>query len=247
LSINIFSNFSLGERSERTIPTLPSQSNEETIAHRRHKRRHKRNEQQQDQEQQDQNHLTNNNQQHHDTFDEQNDFLLQHNLCTGNPDSDSERQSQHISLFNDNEQLCTVTPEPFVSPQFHGLFELITENLDQFVRQPAPNGLGDIHCQIKRDKHGVEKGLSPTYYMHVERDGGRKFSILAGRKRWKSRTSNYLISTDATDLSRDAETYIGKLKSNMMGTQFTIYEQVAHSKYDMPIEKRPHELGVVCY
>lgn len=36
--------------------------------------------------------------------------------------------------------------------------------------------------------------------------------LLAGRKRKKSKTSNYLISVDATDLSREGESFIGKLR-----------------------------------
>ena len=36
--------------------------------------------------------------------------------------------------------------------------------------------------------------------------------LLAGRKRKKSATSNYLISTDPTDLSRGGESYVGKLR-----------------------------------
>ena len=48
--------------------------------------------------------------------------------------------------------------------------------------------------------------------------------LLAGRKRKRSKTSNYLISTDPTDLSRGGEAYIGKLRSNLLGTQFTVYD-----------------------
>jgi hypothetical protein len=51
---------------------------------------------------------------------------------------------------------------------------MITEDLDKFVYTPAPNGLGDIQCRITRDKRGMEKGLFPTYYMHVERPGDGK-------------------------------------------------------------------------
>lgn len=36
--------------------------------------------------------------------------------------------------------------------------------------------------------------------------------LLAGRKRKKSKTSNYLISIDPTDLSRGGENFIGKLR-----------------------------------
>ena len=45
-------------------------------------------------------------------------------------------------------------------------------------------------------------GLFPTYFLHMEKEDGRKIFLLAGRKRKKSATSNYLMSTDPTDLSR---------------------------------------------
>lgn len=48
--------------------------------------------------------------------------------------------------------------------------------------------------------------------------------LLAGRKRKKSATSNYLISADPTDLSRGGESFCGKLRSNLLGTQFTVYD-----------------------
>ena len=48
--------------------------------------------------------------------------------------------------------------------------------------------------------------------------------LLAGRKRKKSATSNYLISTDPTDLSRCGESFVGKLRSNLLGTQFTVFD-----------------------
>lgn len=51
-----------------------------------------------------------------------------------------------------------------------------------------------------------------------------KVFLLAARKRKKSTTSNYLISTDATDLSRGGDSYIGKVRSNLIGTQFTVFD-----------------------
>lgn len=66
---------------------------------------------------------------------------------------------------------------PIFTLEHRALFEMINEDLDQFVYTPAPNGLGDVQCRITRDKRGVEKGLFPTYYMHVERPGdGKKVS-----------------------------------------------------------------------
>lgn len=61
-----------------------------------------------------------------------------------------------------------------MNPELRALFEMINEDLDKFVYTPAPNGLGDVQCRITRDKRGMEKGLFPIYYMHVERPSDSK-------------------------------------------------------------------------
>ncbi|XP_061192333.1 tubby protein homolog [Saccostrea echinata] len=99
----------------------------------------------------------------------------------------------------------------------------LTDNLDDFLLRPAPQG-HVMKCRITRDKKGVERGIYPTYFLHLEKDDGKKVFLLAGRKRKKSKTSNYLISTDPTDLSRGGEAYVGKLRANLLGTQFTLFD-----------------------
>ncbi|CAF1062345.1 unnamed protein product [Adineta steineri] len=149
---------------------------------------------------------------------------------------------------NNSESESPTATSPQLTYALRSLFEMITEDLDKFVYTPAPNGLGDIQCRITRDKRGMEKGLFPTYYMHVERPGdGKKFFILAGRKRRRSTTSNYLISTDATDLSRDGERFIGKLRANMLGTHFTVYDQGSNPKRNIPVEEHRRELAAIVY
>ncbi|XP_046748157.1 protein king tubby isoform X1 [Diprion similis] len=106
------------------------------------------------------------------------------------------------------------------SPELEGNVE---GNIEQFVLQPA-NKKMHYKCRITRDRKGMDRGLYPTYFLHLERDYGKKVFLLAGRKRKKSTTSNYLISSDPTDLSRGAESYVGKLRSNLLGTQFTVYD-----------------------
>ncbi|XP_075051806.1 tubby-related protein 3-like isoform X2 [Mixophyes fleayi] len=95
------------------------------------------------------------------------------------------------------------------------------DNLEEFVLRPAPQGV-TIKCKVTRDKKGMDRGWYPTYYVHLDND--KKVFLLAGRKRKKSKTSNYLISIDATDLSRGGENFIGKLRSNLMGTKFTVFD-----------------------
>ncbi|XP_066488435.1 tubby-related protein 3 isoform X2 [Tiliqua scincoides] len=123
------------------------------------------------------------------------------------------------------------------------------ENLEEFALRPAPRGV-TVKCRITRDKKGVDRGLFPTYYMHLERDDSRKVFLLAGRKRKKSKTSNYLISIDPTDLSREGESFIGKLRSNLMGTKFTVYDHgVSPIKAQGLVEKAHtrQELAAICY
>jgi len=47
------------------------------------------------------------------------------------------------------------------------------ENLEDFALRPAPRGV-TVKCRITRDKKGMDRGLFPTYYMHLERDDNRK-------------------------------------------------------------------------
>lgn len=44
------------------------------------------------------------------------------------------------------------------------------------------------------------------YFSHLQH------FLLAGRKRKRSKTSNYLISLDPTDLSRDGDNFVGKVR-----------------------------------
>ncbi|XP_051885957.1 tubby-related protein 3-like isoform X1 [Pristis pectinata] len=123
------------------------------------------------------------------------------------------------------------------------------DNLEEFALRPAPRGI-TIQCRITRDKKGMDRGLYPTYFMHLERDDGKKLFLLAGRKRKKSKTSNYLISVDATDLSREAESYIGKLRSNLMGTKFTIYDNGVNPAKAVGLLDEANtrqELAAICY
>ncbi|XP_067000524.1 protein king tubby isoform X2 [Anabrus simplex] len=127
----------------------------------------------------------------------------------------------------------------------------IKGSLENFVLEP---GCQSVHykCRITRDRKGMDRGLYPTYFLHLERDYGKKIFLLAGRKRKKSATSNYLISTDPTDLSRGGESYVGKLRSNLLGTQFTVFDngyspRKADSRQDWKRNTPRQELAAVVY
>ena len=98
------------------------------------------------------------------------------------------------------------------------------ENLSEFVLRPAPEGQ-TVKCRVTREKRGMERSVYPAYYLFLEREeGSKKIFLLGARKRKKSKSSNYLISVDATDLSRKGENFIGKLRANFVGTSFTVFD-----------------------
>uniref|UniRef100_A0A1I7SRV8 Tub domain-containing protein n=1 Tax=Bursaphelenchus xylophilus TaxID=6326 RepID=A0A1I7SRV8_BURXY len=127
----------------------------------------------------------------------------------------------------------------------------IVNNLDKFVMEPAKKNI-TMKCRITRDKKGMDKGMFPIYYLHLERDdnsgNNRNVFLLAARRRKKSATANYLISTDPTDLSRNGRSYISKVRSNAVGTMFTIYDNGDNPRKATVIgDGVRQELGAIIY
>ena len=77
------------------------------------------------------------------------------------------------------------------------------------------------------------------------KDGDR--FLLAAKKRSKQRTSNYLISTNKDDLKRTGDSFVGKLRSNFVGTEFTVYDDGAAPKEKGASDSIRNELAVVTY
>uniref|UniRef100_A0A8C5TC02 TUB like protein 3 n=1 Tax=Malurus cyaneus samueli TaxID=2593467 RepID=A0A8C5TC02_9PASS len=160
------------------------------------------------------------------------------------PYPESERPSSASSEKSFAETGASCAPSPQADAQLGEV-----ENLEDFALRPAPRGIS-VKCRITRDKKGMDRGLFPTYYMHLERDDNKKIFLLAGRKRKKSKTSNYLISVDPTDLSRKGESFIGKLRSNLMGTKFTVYDHGVNPIKAQSLVEKAHtrqELAAICY
>ncbi|XP_059622502.1 protein king tubby 1 [Phlebotomus argentipes] len=118
----------------------------------------------------------------------------------------------------------------------------VVGQVEQWVMAPAIQGVL-YKCRITRDRKGMDRGLFPIYYLHLEKDYGKKVFLLAGRKRKKSKTSNYVISCDPTDLSRQADGFVGKLRSNIFGTTFFVYDNGNKMNTDAPRQ----DLAVVIY
>ncbi|XP_050203807.1 tubby-like F-box protein 3 isoform X2 [Mercurialis annua] len=88
------------------------------------------------------------------------------------------------------------------------------------LKQPGPRD-SLLQCYIKRNRS------NQTYYLYLSlnqasNDNG-KF-LLAARRCRRPTCTDYIISLNYQDVSRGSSTYIGKLRSNFLGTKFTIYD-----------------------
>jgi len=106
--------------------------------------------------------------------------------------------------------------EIVLSPEFCGKLTFPVS-----LKQPGHRD-GMIQCFIKRDKSKSTYHLYLCLSTAVLTENG-KFLLSAKRNR-KTTCTEYVISMDADNISRSSSTYIGKIRSNFLGTKFMIYD-----------------------
>ncbi|XBJ10700.1 hypothetical protein VPH35_015515 [Triticum aestivum] len=106
--------------------------------------------------------------------------------------------------------------EIVTSPEFCGKLTFPVS-----LKQPGPRD-GMIQCFIKRDKSKSTYHLYLCLTNAVLVENG-KFLLSAKRIR-RTTCTEYVISMDAENISRSSSTYIGKLRSNFLGTKFIVYD-----------------------
>ncbi|CAD6255258.1 unnamed protein product [Miscanthus lutarioriparius] len=104
------------------------------------------------------------------------------------------------------------------SPEFSGKITFPVS-----LKQPGPRD-GTIQCFIKRDKSTQIYNLYLSFSSAVPAENG-KF-LLSAKRNCRPTYTEYTISINSGDISRSASnnTYIGKLRSNFLGTKFVIYD-----------------------
>jgi hypothetical protein len=116
-------------------------------------------------------------------------------------------------------------------------------DMKRFLMKPVPRGIM-LQCTIQRNKSGFNR-LFPKYSMHLSQDYN---FLLAGKKRPKNKTSNYLISMSKDNLSVKSPHYLGKVRSNFLGTKFSIYDTGLNPKRKgANAMNTREELGIVLY
>ncbi|XP_031125694.1 tubby-like F-box protein 7 [Ipomoea triloba] len=102
------------------------------------------------------------------------------------------------------------------------------------LKQPGPRD-SPLQCFIRRDKKNsmfyLYLGLAPSFM-----DTG-KF-LLAARRCRNGTQIEYIVSLDADDLSQRSKAYVGKLRSDFLGTNFTIYDSQPPNSRSKPSSSR---------
>ncbi|KAG2499031.1 hypothetical protein HYH03_003216 [Edaphochlamys debaryana] len=117
--------------------------------------------------------------------------------------------------------------------------QLDLTDMPTFLLAPGPRN-GPVQCVIVRDRGSAK--MYPRYALFLEE--GRRF-LLSARKRKKQTTSNYIISMDYEDLSRESGSFFGKVRANFVGTEFTVYDRGVKTGKSGNEERQ--ELGAVTY
>ena len=108
--------------------------------------------------------------------------------------------------------------------------------------KPLPPRIGQVRTTISRVKSGLSL-LWPKYTLNLS--DSNKF-LLAGKKKSGSATSKYVVSSDPNNMEKSTGGYLGKVRSNFLGTEFSIYDAgKSVKKADMNKNNLRRQEGVV--
>jgi hypothetical protein len=99
-------------------------------------------------------------------------------------------------------------------------------DLSAFPHRTIPKHAGMIRCYIKRDRTGMNK-FNPVYTLFLEETmvtGGVTDFLLAGKKMLRNKTPNYRVFKERGDYSKDSDGFLGKLRGNFGGTDYTLLD-----------------------
>lgn len=113
----------------------------------------------------------------HDSEDEESspiDILPDHN-------ESAVHKSQFTAIDNQPESASSTSRNTTSNNSYSGNEAEgdVSGNIEHWVVQPGKQGVL-YKCRITRDRKGMDRGMFPIYYLHLERDTGKKIFLLAG-------------------------------------------------------------------
>jgi tubby-related protein 1 len=165
--------------------------------------------------------------------------------------AEREREKDMKKVSQVEQQMAAAGIAPVFDPvkRVEKNVKLDLSDMRSFLTTPVPKGY-TLQCYIVRNKKGLKNKMYPTYELYMEEED--RF-LLASKKRSKNKTSNYIISMDPKNLAKESASYLGKLRSNFVGTEFVIYDkginpkEVDEESASISLMTVRQELGVVLY
>lgn len=99
----------------------------------------------------------------------------------------SKLQQTHLQ---DSQQDSASSSTRNTSTNYNELEGDVIGQVEQWVLQPGKQGVL-YKCRITRDRKGMDRGLFPIYYLHLEKDTGKKLFLLAGECKLVFFITNY--------------------------------------------------------
>ncbi|XP_050228900.1 tubby-like F-box protein 2 [Mercurialis annua] len=104
------------------------------------------------------------------------------------------------------------------------------------LKQPGPRE-SPIQCFIRRD---AATSTYLLYYGLVPSESESEKLLLAARKIRRTTCTDFVISLVSDNFSRASNTYVGKLRSNFLGTKFTVFDSQPTYEMQMQPASRTH-------
>jgi len=111
-------------------------------------------------------------------------------------------------------------------------FTELPELIELFM-WPIPKEVGTVECTISWNKSGFNF-LYPKYILKLSEGD---WFLLSGKKWGANKTSNYMVTLDQ-DSKWKGKGFLGKVRSNFMGTEFVIFDNG-----DNPKKKKKKSVG----
>jgi len=96
---------------------------------------------------------------------------------------------------------------------------IMPNEMRPFLHNPFQKSAGMMQCRIVRDKSGIANRLSPKYIMETD---DRVF-LMCAQKQSHNKTPNYSISMSKGQLGKGTDAFLGKLRADVCGLQWTSY------------------------
>ena len=109
--------------------------------------------------------------------------------------------------------------------------------------RPIPPKIGQVQCTITRHKNGMNR-FWPKYTLSLS--STNQF-LLTGKKRAGNKTSNYMISMDQEKIGKGGSGFLGKVRSNFLGTEFSLYDHGKNPDDAKTSEEVREQHGVIQY